>query len=298
MTEATQRAAGSAERTETERDWSRETETYRPALVKLTNDVDELQSGLYQGFETRREVLEWLQQLAVRTLGEVPQKVFWELSRQFVLDQLVDFEQGVLLAALLRPAVRDRDLPDDAVDELRERFVATQIRPAYHRAFRELRKDATEYVDESDDDTAHDPRRQRHPAMRPALHELDDWQQQALGELLGGFDEPRAILEWGSVVEHATHGELDELDPPEWTDDVDGATVVSGSDGRDFIERAYSEPSARVVLCADGADAAELREVFAAFWIVPAFNRGVRVLSGRAGELPDVEHERQSPTQL
>jgi len=293
MTKAAQRASD-----RDEDDESREPETYRPALVKLTDDVEALQSDLYDGFADRRALLEWLQQLSVRTLGEIPQRVFWSFARQFVLDQLVGFEQGTLLAAVIRPAERDRQLPEDAVEELRERFVATQVRPAYHRAYRELRKDATEYVDETDEDTAHDPGRQRHPAMRPALRELDDWQQRALSELLAGFDEPREILDWGTTVEHATYGELAELEPPAWADDFDGASGLSATGERDFIERCYREASARAVLCADGVDAAELREVFAAFWIVPAFNRGVRVLSGRAGELPDVEHERQQPKQL
>jgi hypothetical protein len=272
--------------------------TYRPALVKLSDDVEDLQTEMLDGFDDREQLLAWLQRLSIRTLGEIPQRVFWEFARQFVLDQRVDIEQGVLLAALLRPVERDRDadLPKTVVDELRERFVATQIRPAYHRAYRELRKDATEYIDESDDETAHDPGKQRHPAMRPGLRELDDWQQRALSSLLDGFDDGRAILDWGTELEHATHGELDEIEPPGWADSVDGA--VASTTDTDFIERCYRERSARSVLTADGEDARELRELFAAFWIVPAFNRGVRVLSGRAGELPDVDVERSAPKQL
>ena len=275
-----------------------EPQTYRPALVKLTGDVEDLQRELLVGFADRSALLEWLQRVAVRTLGELPQRVYWEIARQFVLDQLVEVEQGALLASLLRPAERDRHLPEHAVEELRERFVATQLRPAYHRAYRELRTDATEYVDETSDDSAHDPARQRHPALRPGLRELDEWQQRALAELLGGFADRRAILDWSSTLEHATHGELDEVEPPEWATDANvGVGGVSGSQ-RDFIERCYSEPSARRVLTAPGEDSAEIRELFAAFWILPAMNRGVRVLAGRAGELPDVEVERSAPKSL
>jgi len=266
-------------------------ETVRPSLVTLSDDVDELTEDLYRGFPTRRDVLTWLQRLSIRTIGEIPQRVVWEIARQYTLDSRADQRQGVLLAALLTSSARSRELPEEAVDELRERFAASQIRPAFHRAFRELRKDATEYVDgaEDGDDDAHDPHKQRHILMRPAIHELDQWQESALRDLLDGFDSRRKILQWGQVVELATHGEINETDPPEWGPET--------SAERDLIERCYAEPSTRTILLG-GTETASARELFAAYHLLPAFNAGVRVLSGRAGEVADAERERSAPKQL
>ncbi|WP_231183493.1 hypothetical protein [Haladaptatus sp. DYF46] len=271
-----------------------EPESYRPALIKLTNDIEALQRELELGFDSRRRVLEWLQRLAIRTLGELPQRVFWELARQFVLDVRDDQRQGVLLAALLTPAVRERSLPEDTVTELRGRFIATQLRPAYHRAFRELRKDATEYIDDADvDEDAHAPARQRHPAMRPGLAELEQWQQTALAQLLAGFDDTQDILSWGRYVELATWGEVDEIEPPEWIRAARSRT--SGTD-RDLVERCVTERFTRALLLSDDGESA--RELFAAVHLLPAMNRGVRVLAGRAGEVADAKRKRQTPTQL
>lgn len=274
-----------------------EPETFRPALVTLADDIEALQSELFTGFDDRAQLPSWCQRLTIRTLGELPQRVYWELARQFTLDTRDDQPQGVLLAALLTPAARSRRLPDDAVDELRDRLVATQVRPAFHRAFRELRTDATEYVDESSDDDQHDPSRQRHPGMRPALTELDEWQQHALTDVLNGFDDQRAILKWSRTVELATHGELDEVQPPQWASTAeDGATTIAGD--RDLIGRCLTEPATRALLLSDEDATAPARELFAAYHLIPAFNKGVRTLAGRAGELPDVETVRQTPTPM
>lgn len=265
------------------------TSTYRPALVKLTQDLRQSQSELFAGFPSRRELLLWMQRLTVRTLGELPQRYFWELARQFRLDVRDDVRQGVLLAGLLQGSERTRDLPVEVVDELRERLAASMIRPAFDRAFRSLRKDAGEYIDEGDAETAHDPSTQRFVAMRPALDELEEWQETALIECIDGFDEPKEILQWGESVELATHGEINQLDKPEW--------VPTSSVDEDFITRCFSERSTRAVLCAeDGGRAA--RELLASMHLIPAYNRGVRDLSGRSGELPDADTVDKSPAQL
>lgn len=270
--------------------------SYRPSLVKLTNDISEIQGEVLSGFPSRRDVLIWLQRLTVRTLGEVPQSFYWSLARQFRLDIAStpgwddeQIDQPVLLAGLMDSGARTRELEPEVVDELRERIVASMIRPSYHRAFRSLRKGAGEYIDESDDDTEHNPARQRHIAMRPALGELDRRQEDTLTAILAGLDDSAAILRWGERVELATHGELNATDKPEW---------VSSSVDVDLITRAHREPQTRELLTSSSEDLRPARELFAAVHLIPAFNKGVRDMAGRAGELPDTESKNHSPTQL
>ena len=72
----------------------------RPSLVSLAIEIRELETELLEGLDSRRAVLEWLQRLVVRTLGELPAE--W-------VDKFADEFKGVpgeekertLLAALL-----------------------------------------------------------------------------------------------------------------------------------------------------------------------------------------------------
>lgn len=241
-----------------------DTLTRRPALVKLSDDVEGLRDELVAGFDSRRAILEWLQRLVVRTLGELPAE--W-------VDKFADEFKGVpgeekertLLAALLTGPNRVRAVEDDVAEDLRERMYALYIRPAFHRAFRELRGDATEYLDDDGTDSQHAAPRQRWIAMRPALDELERYQERALGDLLDGFDDKSAILDWGADLELATHGE------------------IPGG----FVSRCYREESTMRMLTGTSAAEARGRELFAAKFLVPAYNRGVRELSGRTGEQAD-----------
>lgn len=290
-------------------------ETFRPSLVKLTRDLRGLRGELLEGFPSRRDLLFWLQRLAVRSLGELPQRYYREFGRQFRISRVAgEHRQGVLLAALLHPRARDRDLvelfrnedgeivleeldpeyteriADDRleaviVDRFRGRLAASMIRPAQNRAYRQLRKEATEYVDESDEGKAHDPRAQEHPAMRPSLGELDEWQSAALGQLLEGFDSIEAVVDWGDVVEQATNGEINETAPAERI-------------GGDFIQRCYEQRSARGILTGEGRRYRRAREVMAARFLCPAFNLAVREQLGRAGELPETEQTRTEAKQV
>jgi hypothetical protein len=239
--------------------------TYRPALVSLALDVREMERDLLEGFASRREVLEWTQRLTIRTLGELDTSVYRDLARQFRKGE--HRQQGTLLSALLVGGARRRDLDDDVAEELRERLLVSVIAPAFHRAFHRLRKDATEYIEKAEE-AAHDPTKQQYVAMRPALDELETWQQRALSDLLDGLDGTEELIEWAESLELATHGEVDER----------------------LVERCYQEQSTRALLLGEqGTDSA--RELFAAYHLLPRFNAGVRDLSGKAGELPDAERE-------
>ena len=246
----------------------------RPALLKLSQDLDGLREELLAGFGGRRAVLDWAQRLSVRTLGELPDRWFEEIGTQF--RGLPDDErERTLLAALLADEVRRREIASEDARELRERLYALTIRPAYHRAYRQLRADAGEYLDDDDSESQHTAARQRWIAMRPALDELERYQQRALDELLGPVDDPRdqggladrtAILDWGQTLEHATHGELP----------------------KEFVARCYREEStARLLTDLESPAAARARELFAAVHLLPVTNRGVRDLAGRTSEHPE-----------
>lgn len=246
----------------------------RPALVKLTSDLEELREELVAGFDSREAIVRWGQRLSIRTLGQLPDRWWEALGEQFRGTPRSDRER-TLVAALLADEYRERPIAPGDAQELRERLYALTIRPAFHRAFRQLRADAGEYLDDdSSTSSQHSAARQRWIAMRPALDELERYQKRALDDLLGpdvdddgGLEDRTAILSWGSTLELATHGEL----PGE------------------FVARAYREPSTVDVLTGDGEPAQRSRELFWATHLAPICNRGVRDLSGRTAEQPDAE---------
>ncbi len=250
-------------------------ESHRPALQKLALDLQDLRTELLEGFGSRRDVLEWSQRLTVRTLGEIDQKWYLELARQFRGEPASGRERALMSALLVR-AEREREIDSDAVDELRERMAVTLLGPSGHRALRQLRDDAGEYLDDSESrsgESQHNPQLQRYIAMRPALDELETYQKRTLAECLDGFGDRSEILEWGDDLELATHGELSET----------------------FLERAYREPSTWKMLTSTQPADERARELFAAHHLIPAYNRGVRDLADRAGEQPDDQKERAEP---
>ncbi|EMA59923.1 hypothetical protein [Halorubrum kocurii] len=247
--------------------------SYRPALVKLVDDVRDSEHQLLRGFGSRREVLLWTQELAVRTLGEMPQEWFHQMARQFRGVPASEHER-TLVSALLRPQYRTRDLAEAKAREFRRQLSARTIRPAAHRAFRELRADAGEYVDDGSADQ-HAPGKQQYVAMRPAIHELHENQRRTLKRVLDGFEDREAILDWGHDLELATHGEIDEA----------------------FVTRCYGEQSTRRLLTGTDQSERRGRELFAAHYLIPVYNRGVRDLAGRAKEQADEQREeRQTAT--
>lgn len=248
-------------------------EVYRPALVRLVGqDMREILADLLEGFQSRREVLEWAQRLAVRSLGKVPHDVYDALGRAFV--SRMDDPERPLLSVLLVPSRRDRDVDEEVAREARRRLAGEYLLPSAHRALRELRADAGEYLGDAVG-SSHDPLEQRYIAMRPALDELDDRQQSALARFLIGFNDGEAVLEWGGRADLATHGEI----------------------GDGFASRCYAEESTRRALLGSRRVDERARESLAAGYILPAYNAGVRVLSGRAGEQPhETRQDRERTT--
>lgn len=249
-------------------------ETYRPALVNLVDEISDSREQLLDGFESRREVLEWLQRLCVRTMGQIPQE-FYEGFATAMHPR--ERGQMALVSCVLTHEQRVRDdITDEHAERAREVIAAKFLMPAMHRAYRHLRKDAGEYIDEGRD-AGHDPVNQSHIAMRPAFDEIEADQRECLTLVLDGIEDRRAIMDWGDIVEQATHGEVE----------------------NDFVSRCYMERStARLLTMRDATpDVRASRELFAARHLIPAFNLGVRDLSGRAGELPDAVKEDINITQ-
>jgi len=244
------------------------TSSRRPALVKLVQDIRALESELIAGFGSRAAVLRWSQRLTVRTLGEVPTGWYEDLADHFKGTPSGPNER-TFLSTLLDSQARTRPVGDREAEETRRQLVAHTVRPAAHRAFRKLRKDAGEYVDADKSATAsgHDPDRQRYIAMRPSLDDIEAYQQRSLDKLLAGFTDREEILSWGHDLELATHGELE----------------------AGFVTDCYTETRTRRVLTGDGYADGRARELFAATYLIPEFNAGVRDLAGRVKEIPDAE---------
>lgn len=247
-----------------------ESASVRPATVTLARDVRALLDDLEGGFASEREIVAWLGRIVTRTLGEIEERVLTDIARQLRGDT-----HGPLVAAFLVPAARDRDeITEDVARELRESFRATFLLPALHRAYRDLRKDATEYGAGGEKASRNDggdttPGKQSFIAMRPALNEIERYQQTALEALLAGFGSTADLLSWGELLEIATDGEIPE----------------------DFAAKCYREKGARSTLLGDEPDDERARLIFAAWFILPLFRKGVRSRRRRAGEVPSHEKE-------
>lgn len=259
--------------------------TYRPALRRLTLDAHDLiyggddVPGLKGGFDTRTTLIHWEQRLSVRTLGEVPQFVY-----QGIASQLASPGDRPLVEALLDDESAPRSV------EARTRMRRRVVIPAFNRAFRRLRIDATEYLNEMDAKTGtesksmtqekatRNPAKQSNIAMRPSLEELDTAQQFVLDQLLPhGLDSRDEILEWGDVLVNATHGEPIYLPT--------GETIDVGA----FVERHHDRGPYTELLTDPGLR--RPREAWVARFLIPTFNAAVREILPTSGELPDGETE-------
>lgn len=246
----------------------------RPSLRKLRFDVQEMREELEAGFDNTAAVIRWFQRVAVRTRGEVPQRRFHQVASS--IPPRSDQERGTLLEQFLADHAHAHDLEHDPQD-VRRYFWAWSILPALHRAMRELRKDAGEYVGESKD--AKNVEQMRYISMRPAIDELDNDQSAVLDQFLEGFDDPADVLGWGERLQLATHGEPVQSDRP-------GAFAT-----RLYTEGAIAddlpETSNAALLTHSDKTHRRAREWLAAKLLLPAYNRGVRDLAGRTAEEAD-----------
>jgi len=174
----------------------------------------------------------------------------------------------------------DLHAPERAAD-IRRGVVATDVLPACSSAVRRLRWSAVEYVSDEDDTLQPDPDVQQHPAMRPALSEIDDRQRWALDRALEGFDSLDALTVWGQRLTEASYAEID-------GDLVTRITVDEAETTRRFL----------VVGSGDEDHGPFFRTSFAAGYLLPAFGAAAREVAERAGELAEQEHKEPTDKRL
>jgi len=248
----------------------------RPALRKLSNDVDALLSELEDGLESERAVLRWLRESIPALLGETETSFYLRFARQW------RSEDGVLLDAVLDESARRQVLEGTVVDEVRRRIAVGVIEPAFDRAFRTLRDDSTTYVGSPDESTTssaeHEPGKQEHTAMRPEIDEFATYQEAATRQLLAGLEKDDEIRRWGQLVEIASFGEI--------------------RDG--FVRRIVEERSTRrLVTSTDPSRSTRrAREMFASYYLLPAFNDGIDELRRRTKEEPAAERAERTVSSI
>jgi hypothetical protein len=235
------------------------TESRRPALQKLATDQRECIEALHAGFDTREDVLLWLQRVAVRSLGYLPDDWF--------------------RAVALRPDVLDDLVGDGDVEQFRRGQLGDVVlHRAFRTAFHRVRERVHEYTDsEKTDETdgTPDPDRQKFIAMRPELSATDSAQREALVDLFDGFADRQAIRLWVHDLRPATEGHLP----------------------ASFLEYCCYTPMGHDPLVAppDDGPARTARENLAATVLLPAMNRGVRSLQSGAEETVETVSESHGP---
>lgn len=234
----------------------------RAAVGKLSSDQAMLLVDLLDGFETRRELIEWQQDLAIHSLGQLDDDWFVRAS----------FDSPMVSALLGRPWGPSKGFDESTAEELRRSYAAKYVLPAFHDALRTFRWSAIERVEHLDDDVDDDrtpienPDRQEYPAMRPELGELNDRQEWALSALLDGFEDGEDVLIWAQQVTAASYAEIDS----------------------ETVTRAYFERPIRRYLTGNNGDkqrARFMRESWAAKYLLPSFNRAAASLASRSTEV-------------
>jgi hypothetical protein len=235
------------------------TESRRPALRKLATDQRECIEALHDGFDSREDVLLWLQRVSVRSLGYLPDDWFRSVA--------------------LRPDVLDDLVGDGDVERFRRGQLGDVVlHRAFRTAFHRVRDRVHEYTDsektEKKDGTP-DPERQKFIAMRPELSATDRAQREALVDLFDGFADRESIRLWVHDLQPATEGNLP----------------------ASFLEYCCYTPMAYEPLVAPPTDgpARTARENLAATLVLPAMNRGVRSLQSGAEETVETETEGHEP---
>lgn len=166
-------------------------ERFRPALVSLATDQRELKTELIDGLDSRRDVLSWLQRLAVRTLGTIPDEWFRALA--------------------MRPDMLQDLTSDDQSSRFKRGLIADNIvHPRCHDAYHRLRTRAHEYLDHNE--RSPDPDAQEFIAMRPSLSEMDALQAEVIRQTRSPFPDRDAVREWAEQAHEATDGQL----PSSW----------------------------------------------------------------------------------
>nr|WP_240147578.1 hypothetical protein [Halorussus sp. JP-T4] len=233
----------------------------RPATAKLTHDQADLLVDLLAGFDSRRAILEWEQELVIQTVGQLKDEWYTRTA-----------SDAPTVAALLgEPWGPCETMPPELAVEIRRGMVAKDLLPAFHAAHEVARWAAVERVDHLDDDAEGDgpdeidPQAQKYPLMRPAFGEVAGQQAAALEALLEGFRSAEELLGWTLRVVGASYAQID----------------------RETVTTPYFEQPLRRRLVGQDPDGRDrfIRESWAAEFLLPAFNRAADQLGQRASEV-------------
>lgn len=174
----------------------------KPALRALTAPQMELFGEFVAGFDSRREILTWGVRALVHSLGELPAEWLAEsLSARSDLSVLVD---GYPAPDTGEP------LNDETATRMRMGLAALDLLPAFREARGRIRFEVKEWAPGEWDGGVPDGERQRHPAMLPALTELEDRLVWAAEACLDGFGSSEAFAVWHQEVVEGTFVELDD----------------------------------------------------------------------------------------
>ena len=232
----------------------------RPATTKLTHDQGDLIVTLLDGFEDRRNLLEWAQELVIQSLGQLEDSWYPELLTDTVM-------VSVLLEEPYGP-LEELDL--ELAAEVRRGIVAMDLLPAFHAAHRSFRWAAVERTDHLDDEKDGDapdpidPTDQEFPAMRPAFGELAGQQKATLTHLLDGFETEERLLLWTLQLVGASYAEIPK---------------------RDAEAPYFEDPLKDHLLKPTTPENRFIRQSWAAEFLLPAFNRAAHELAQRAQEV-------------
>lgn len=244
----------------------------RPAVSKLATDQARVIVWLLDGFDDRVEMLAWMRELTIQSLGSIDDEWFARVASD---STVVSALLGEPWGTLQQDGVGD--LPPEFASEIRRGMVAEDLLPAFRQAHKEFRWSAgerVEYLDEEGemDSERIDPREQQYPSMRPALGELAERTEWALASLLAGFENRGALLLWVQSTVAIIHAEIDE----------------------DEIRAAYFHTPSREMMLERGERGRFLRTAWAAEYLLPAFNRATREVAERAGEVTSEQTQTSS----
>jgi hypothetical protein len=230
----------------------------RPALSQLhESQLDALREFRDSGVGSRRELIKWLNRLQFRTLGEIPHEWFFRVVTDPVALSIMIPSQDWTRAGA--------EITETEGRAVRRRLVSRFLRPACRDAFRQLRPDATEWIEE-DDGPIPDAETIDVLALRPALDSHLERQESVISEWISGMDSTDECEAWLHRLDRATWGEIKRVDAG-------------------FDHTILTGPSAPELWLDDSREWIETRERIVGRFLLPATNAAVRQLVSRSKEI-------------
>lgn len=252
----------------------------KPSLDRLAVDTESIiqngggAPGIRGGFDSREDLVTWLHELIIRTAGEVPEFVV-----QGMATQMVSPRDRPIVKALLTDGA---DMSEQTSKHWRNRIVSKLVNPAYERAYRKLRNNATEYVDDDHDHGlgGEDPSPMDGTLLlRPSMRRLADRQRDVLEPVFGSFDSRDHIRSWARTLVDASYGEPIQL--------PDGGKM----EVTEFVERMERRDPWREMLIDPAGERKRVREAWAVRFLLPTFNVAARSEFGASAEVLQIEEQ-------